>query len=95
MKGGKGMEKIKEIQNKIAELTEEEAKEKQRQEEEKADRERRLEWANLKGKFYKNLCNYGIGICEKEQSQITPEELKMLPEIARIILNVNDMTLAF
>ncbi len=89
------MEKIEFIQDMIGKLTKEEAKEKQKQEAEKAERERRVSWADLKGKFYKSLCNYGINICEKEQSQITPEELKALPEIAKIILDTTDGRIAF
>ncbi len=94
------MEKIEFLQNVIGNLQKEEEKEKQKQEEieakerqrqerEKADREWRRPYTELKENFYTSLCELGIQICKKEQSQITLDELKVLPEIAKIILDTH------
>ncbi len=90
------MEKIEILQNVIGSLQKEEEKEKQKQEE----REKEILWvkklSNLKEDFYEKLCVYGKCLCEKkEQSQITPEELKVLPEIAKVIINTRFVDLTY
>lgn len=94
------MEKIEFLQNVIGNLQKEEEKEKQKQEEieakeRQADREWRQPYTELKESFYKSLCEFGTQICKKEQSQVTPDELKVLPEIAKIILDTHAGDICF
>lgn len=82
------MEKIEFIQDMIGKLTKEEEKEKQKQEESEKQIARLKKLAESKDNFYVKLCEYGNYICEKKEiSQANSEEIKILPEIAEIIIN--------
>lgn len=90
------MEKIEILQNVIGSLQKEEEKEKQRQEEREKETARLEKLAELKNNFYIKLCEYGISLCEKkEQSQASLEEIKMLPEIAKVIINTRFVDLTY
>ncbi len=89
------MEKIEILQNVIGSLQKEEEKEKQRQEEIKKQKARIQEYANLKSEFFRNFCKLGIEIAKKEASQITPKELEVLPEMAKLIFDSDDNATSF